>query len=225
MKKKLKKSNQQLVIVGLVCYLEKAVVLQCLSYKTQLKVICLQEISEINSKPSARYALALFSLCQEDKTNNEIEKHVVTLLEILKSDNGLNSFLRNPTFSSSDQENVFGTVSRKIKLPQHLHNTVCLMIRKGRGYDLLNFIEDFLKLCSSSKNELTVHVRTAKKVSDVKLKTLKKSIEKITKRVVRLESENDPNIIAGIELKVGSFLFNSSINSKLESMKNILKRG
>ena len=42
---------------------------------------------------------------------------------------------------------------------------------------------------------------------------------------MRLEAENDPNIIAGLELKVGSFLFNSSINSKLDSMKNILKRG
>ena len=185
----------------------------------------MQEISEINSKPSARYALALFSLYQEGKTDNEIEKHVLNLLEILKSDNGLNSFLRNPTFSSIDQENVFKTVSKKIKLPQLLHNTICLMIRKGRGYDLVNFSEDFLKLCSASKNELIVRIRTAKKVSDLKIEEIKKSIEKITKRVVRLEAENDPSIIAGLELKVGSFLFNSSINSKLESMKNILKRG
>ena len=185
----------------------------------------MQEISEINSKPSARYAQALFSLSQEEKTINEVEKYVLNLLEILNSDNGLNSFLRNPTFSSSDQENVFKNVSKKLNLPEHLHNTICLMIRKGRGYDLVNFSEDFLKLCAASKNELTVHIRTAKKVSDVKMGALKKSIEKITKRVVRLESENDPNIIAGIELKVGSFLFNSSINSKLESMKNILKRG
>ena len=188
-------------------------------------MICLQEISEINSKPSARYALALFSLCQEDKTDNEIEEHVLNLLEILKSGNGLNAFLRNPTFSSSDQENVFKSVSRKMKLPQHLHNTVCLMIRKGRGYDLVNFSEDFLKLCSASKNELIVSIRTAKKLSDARIDEVKKSIENVTKRVVRLEAENDPNIIAGLELKVGSFLFNSSINSKLESMKNILKRG
>ena len=185
----------------------------------------MQEISEINAKPSARYAVALFSLCKESKTNIGIEKHVLNLVEILKSDNGLNSFLRNPTFSSSDQENVFKTVSKKLKLPQHLHNTICLMIRKGRGYDLVNFCEDFLRLSSASKNELIVSIRTAKKVSDLKIEQIKKSIEEITKRVVRLEAENDPNIIAGLELKVGSFLFNSSINSKLESMKNILKRG
>ena len=185
----------------------------------------MQEVSEINSKPSARYALALFSLGAEDMANNELEKHVLNLLEILKSNNGLNDFLRNPTFSSSDQENVFNAVSKKLKLHKHLHNTICLMIKKGRGYDLVNFCEDFLSLCSMSKNELIVQIRTAKKVSSKNVEEIKKSIEKITKRVVRLETENDPDIIAGIELKVGSFLFNSSINSKLESIKNILKRG
>ena len=188
-------------------------------------MICLQEINEINSKPSARYALALFSVCQEDKNSNEVEKHVLNLLEILKSDNGLNAFLRNPTFSSKDQENVFENISAKINLPQQLHNTISLMIRKGRGYDLVNFSEDFLKICSIHKNELTVHIKTAKKMSSGKTEEIKKFIEKITKRSVRLEAENDASIIAGIELKVGSFLFNSSINSKLESMKNILKRG
>ena len=185
----------------------------------------LQELREINSKPSARYAIALFSLCQESKITTEVEKHVVNLHEILKSDNGLNDFLRNPTFNASDQENVFKTISKKIKSPQHLHNTICLMIRKGRGYDLVNFSEDFLKLCSASKNELIVRIKTAKKVNNVKIEEIKKSIEKITKRVVRLETENNPNVIAGLELKVGSFLFNSSIDSKLNSMKNILKRG
>ena len=185
----------------------------------------MQEISEINSKPSARYALALFSLCQESKTVYEVEKHVSDLLKILKSNNGLNLFLRNPTFSSNDQENVFKVVSKKLKLPEHLKNTICLMIRKGRGYDLVNFTMDFLKLCSVSKNELIVRIRTAKKVSDTQIEEIKNSVQKITKREVRLEAEDDPNIIAGLELKVGSFLFNSSINSKLDSMKNILKRG
>ena len=53
----------------------------------------MQEITEINAKPSARYAQALFSLCQTSKTITEMEEHVVNLLEMLKSDNGLNAFL------------------------------------------------------------------------------------------------------------------------------------
>ena len=76
-----------------------------------------------------------------------------------------------------------------------------------------------------SKNELIARIRTAKKVSDNKIEEIKNAIEKTTKRVVRLEAENDPRIIAGLELKVGSFLFNSSVNSQLDNLKNILKRG
>ena len=62
-------------------------------------------------------------------------------------------------------------------------------------------------------------------MSSEETEEIKKSIEKITNRTVKLNAEDDPSIIAGLELKVGSFLFNSSINSKLESMKNILKKG
>ena len=88
---------------------------------------------------------------------------------------------------------------------------------------LLN-TKSFKFLPSTNKNQ---HKKIEKIYLNFNLKEASKvkSIEKITKRVVRLEPEIDPNIIAGIELKVGSFLFNSSINSKLESMKNILKRG
>ena len=67
----------------MLCYLRFRSFLGLIAYHIHFKVICLQEISEINSKPSARYALALFSLCREGKTNNEVEKHVLNLLEVL----------------------------------------------------------------------------------------------------------------------------------------------
>ena len=146
----------------------------------------MQEINEINSKPSARYALALFSLCEEEKNISEIEKHVVKLLEILKSDNGLNTFLRNPTFSSIDQENVFGNISSKIKLPQKLHNAICLMIRKGRGYDLVNFGEDFMKLCLVNKNRNRDSILRETNICLCKLTKLQTCSIKIIKCIANL---------------------------------------
>ena len=77
-------------------------------------MICLQEISEINSKPSARYALALFSLCQESKTDNEIEKYVLNLLEILKSDNG-----------KIEVNAIYGSKGGKKLNPAYTNNSFC----------------------------------------------------------------------------------------------------
>ena len=98
----------------------------------------------------------------------------------------------------------------------------------GKSFHLQNESQDNTHLSKLTNDESFIviePIHTGQFLNNPKFEEIKKSIEKITKRVVRLESENDPNIIAGIELKVGSFLFNSSINSKLESMKNILKRG
>mgnify|MGYP001299548201 CR=1 FL=1 len=72
----------------MLCYLEVAVVFTITSNYNQPKVIYLQEVSEINSKPSARYALALFSLCTEGKTNNEMEKYDRLVLVIATWDFG-----------------------------------------------------------------------------------------------------------------------------------------
>tara|TARA_X000001036_G_scaffold269404_1_gene250116 strand:- start:160 stop:720 length:561 start_codon:yes stop_codon:yes gene_type:complete len=185
----------------------------------------LQELNEISSKPSARYALALFELSKENKKLSEIEKEVDVFKGILTDENELNYFFRNPIYVTSDYEKVFLKVCEKLKFSNEFKNTVLLMINKGRSYDLINFTKDFLKLCSINKNELTVDIRTAKKVSKQNMEDIIKVVQQVTKKSIKMNTEVDPSIIAGMEMKIGSVLLDSSINSKLRNLKNSLKRG
>ena len=89
----------------------------------------------------------------------------------------------------------------------------------------MNLTKDFLKLCSINKNELTVDIRTAKQVSRQDLDDLVKIVQQVTKKSIKINTEVDPSIIAGMEMKIGSVLLDSSINSKLRNLKNTLKRG
>ena len=185
----------------------------------------MQELNEISSKPSARYALALFELSKENKILSEVEKEVDILKGTLTAENELNYFFRNPIYVSDDYERVFLKVCEKLEISSHVKNTVLLMINKGRSYDLVNFTEDFLKLCSINKNELIVDIRTAKKVSTQDLDDIISVVKKVTRKSVKINKEVDPSIIAGMEMKIGSVLLDSSINSKLRNLKNTLKRG
>ena len=99
------------------------------------------------------------------------------------------------------------------------------MIKKGRSYELVNFTKDFLKLCSINKNELTVDIRTAKKLSRQDLGDMIQFVKQATKKSIKINTAVDPSIIAGMEMKIGSVLLDSSINSKLRNLKNTLKRG
>ena len=185
----------------------------------------MQELNEISSKPSARYALALFELSKENKKLSETEKEVDVFKGVLTDENELNSFFRNPIYVTGDYEKVFLKICEKLKFSDELKNTVRLMINKGRSYDLVNFTKDFLKLCSINKNELTLDIRTAKKVSKQNMEDIIKVVQQVTKKSIKINTEVDPSIIAGMEMKIGSVLLDSSINSKLRNLKNTLKRG
>jgi F-type H+-transporting ATPase subunit delta len=185
----------------------------------------LQQINEINSRPAARYALALFELSLENKMLSEIEKEVYTFKNVLVGDNELNRFLRNPIYSADQQSRVFLRVCDKLNLSNDFKHTVLLMIKKGRSYDLVNFTTDFLTFCSLKKNELIVRIKSAKKINEENLNKISKAIGKVTKKSIMLNTEVDPSLIAGLEMKVGSILVNSSISSKLNNLRNTLKRG
>ena len=185
----------------------------------------MQELNEISSKPSARYALALFELSKENKKLSETEKEVDVFKGVLTDENELNYFFRNPIYVTGDYEKVFLKICKKLKFSDDLKNTVLLMIKKGRSYELVNFTKDFLKLCSINKNELTVDIRTAKKLSRQDLGDMIQFVKQATKKSIKINTAVDPSIIAGMEMKIGSVLLDSSINSKLRNLKNTLKRG
>ncbi len=185
----------------------------------------MQELNEISSKPSARYALALFEISVEIKNLSEVEKEVGILKDILTDENELNSFFRSPIYTNEDHEKVFLKICEKLKFSDEVQNTVLLMINKGRSFDLVDFTKDFLKLCSINKNELTVDIRTAKQLGKQDLVDMIKVVEQVTKKSIKINTEVDSSIIAGMEIKIGSVLLDSSINSKLRNLKNTLKRG
>ena len=119
---------------------------------------------------------------------------------LLIDENELNYFFRNPIYVTADQEKVFLKVCEKLKFSNEFKNTILLMINKGRSYDLVNLTKDFLKLCSINKNELTVDIRTAKKVSREDLDDLVEIVQQVTKKSIKINTEVDPSIIAGMVL-------------------------
>ena len=54
-------------------------------------------IKTFSNETSERYALALFELANEKSELEDIEKNILFLLEICKSNSEFKSFLKNPT--------------------------------------------------------------------------------------------------------------------------------
>ena len=92
----------------------------------------------------------------------------------------------------------------------------------------MNFIEDiidqFLNKLSIERGEIKAELTTALPISNEINNTLVKEVKKLTKsEKIELKTNVDKSLIGGLVLQVGSTMIDSSIKTKLNSLKMTMK--
>ena len=73
------------------------------------------------------------------------------------------------------------------------------------------------------KGEAAAEVTVAEPLSDKNLDALKVALKSVTGKDVALNVKVDPSIIGGLVVKLGSRMVDSSLRTKLNSIKNAMK--
>lgn len=84
-------------------------------------------------------------------------------------------------------------------------------------------IKSFRKLVARHKGEVTAEVTVAEKLADTHLDALKAALKSVTGKDVNLNVRIDPAIIGGLVVKLGSRMVDSSLRTKLNSIKYAMK--
>jgi len=72
---------------------------------------------------------------------------------------------------------------------------------------------------------ITAKITSARELADGEKSGLQASIEKMTGRKVKLEFDIDENIIGGVVTRVGSTVYDGSVRTQLENLKQQLVNG
>ena len=87
-----------------------------------------------------------------------------------------------------------------------------------------SMIRGYRALVARHKGEVTAHVTVAEKLSDTHLDTLKSTLKTVTSgKDIDLDVKIDPAVIGGLIVKVGSRMVDSSLRTKLNSIKLAMK--
>src|SRR5262249_57575307 len=73
------------------------------------------------------------------------------------------------------------------------------------------------------RGEATADVTVAEELSEKNLDALKVALKSVTGKAVTLNVNVDPSIIGGLVLKLGSRMVDSSLRTKLNSIKHAMK--
>ncbi|XP_071562818.1 ATP synthase subunit O, mitochondrial isoform X1 [Temnothorax nylanderi] len=171
-----------------------------------------------------RYATALFSAASKQKSLNEVEKDLVSLQGLLKTNATLVDFINNPTIRRRAKVDIFKAIGSKGVNPA-TGNLLTLLAENGRLPKLNVVINLYKMLMAANRGEVVCEVITANPLdADLKAK-LESTLKRLVKKgqTILLTAKVDPSIIGGMIVSVDDKYVDMSVASKIKMYTDLIE--
>ena len=187
-----------------------------------------KDISVANSEMmisgvTSRYASALFDLAKAEKKIPAVEKDLGRFDTLLKGSDSLKRLVVSPVFSADDQSNAIDAILTKAKITGLVGNFIRVVARNRRLFAMQDMLPAFRKLAAEHRGEVTADVTVAQKLTGAQEKELKAALKSVVGKDVAINATVDPSILGGMIVKVGSRQIDTSLKTRLSSLKLALK--
>ena len=174
--------------------------------------------SSLTGSLSDRYAYALYDLATE---KNNIEKVIEDLEQLLGYFNNNTSFallLNSPLISSEDKLKFLNHLLKK----NNSHKLVINLIRvlkKNKRFSLLShIIKKFKSINAEKRGDITTEIISAKELSKIQKDKIQTQLRTILGKKLSLNYNVDKSIMAGLIIKFGSTMIDSSLINKINKL-------
>lgn len=170
-----------------------------------------------------RYATALFELAEDEKALNELENDVGRFATLHDSSDDLQAFIRSPVYRAEEQVRAIEAVLKQAGIGGQTANFFKVVAANRRLFATPEIIAAFRRLIAKRRGEVTAEVTSAEPLSDTHVAALKEALKASLGKDVTLDTRVDPSLIGGLIVKVGSRMIDSSLKTKLSSLKLAMK--
>jgi F-type H+-transporting ATPase subunit delta len=178
----------------------------------------------IVSGMAGRYATALFELALEEKAVDAVKADLETFERLVAGSPDLLRLVRSPVFGAEEQAKALIAVLDKAGLKGLAANFLKVVASNRRLFAAREMVRAFRALAAKHKGEVTAQVTVAEQLNDKNIDALKSALKSVTGgKDIDMDIKVDPAIIGGLIVKVGSRMVDSSLRTKLNSIKIAMK--
>lgn len=172
---------------------------------------------------AGRYATALYELAAEQKSVADVEAALAAIGALIDESDDLQRLIESPVFSADDQQAAIGAVMDKAGVSGLVGNFVRVVAGNRRLFALPGMIRSFKLIAARERGEQSAQVVSAKKLTAGQEKALAQSLKEAIGKDVSIDASVDPSLIGGLVVRVGSRQIDTSVRTKLNSLKIALK--
>lgn len=167
----------------------------------------------------SRYANALLQLATERGIAKEVYDNMLELRILTFENVDFRNFLTNPTIRPSQKaivlKNLFKDMFHQLTL-----DFIMLIIKKARGWNMMNIATAYVRKYRIEHHFKTVTVYTEKVLADEQKQSLTTALGKqMPDETIELRCHTWPNLIGGIAFRYDDYLYDLSIKKQLEMFR------
>lgn len=170
-----------------------------------------------------RYATALYDLADETKSLDAVAEDLRRLRGMIAGSDDLRRFLRSPLIGRQAQTKAMQAVLDAAKAGDLVRRFIGVVGSHRRLFALAGMIEAFLRELAKRRGELTVHVSSAKALTEAQSAALTEALKKTVGQKINIEAKVEPDLIGGLVVRVGSRMVDTSIRTQLQKLRRALR--
>jgi F-type H+-transporting ATPase subunit delta len=173
---------------------------------------------------AGRYAQALFALSEERGTTDKTVADLAAFAELAASSADMQRFIKSPVFSAEEQVRALGAILDKAGITGIAANFLKLVAAKQRLFAISDMIRDFTLLNDARKGVSQANVTVAEALKPEHALALRSALIDISGGGdIKMDFKIDPSIIGGMIVQLGSRMVDSSLKTKLNSIRARMK--
>ncbi len=164
-----------------------------------------------------RYATALADVVGANAT--QTQEDINGWAALMKDNAGLKEVFANPTVPAEQKRKLLSTLIDRTKVGNTTANFLQVLLTNGRLTEIAEISEKFTQVLEERAGVVTAKVTTARPVTAETQEALRARLTEMTGNQVRLQFANDEDLIGGLVTRIGSTIYDGSVRSQLQQVK------
>jgi F-type H+-transporting ATPase subunit delta len=167
-----------------------------------------------------RYGTALADVAIERREEREVQNELDQWAAMIESNPQLKEVFANPTIVYDHKKKLLEDLIARTGVRDTTSSFLRVLLRNQRLSQLRDIAERYGQVLDERGGIVAAHVTSARPIPEDLRNSLHDTLAAATGRKVRLSFTTDESIIGGLVARIGSTIFDGSVQSQLDRLAN-----
>lgn len=170
-----------------------------------------------------RYAKALFDVALEEKADLAAIGHdLQAVVEVMKASPELAQAANRGSVTDAARQSLMKAVAEAMSLAQPVAKMLVLLATSRKLNLVPELAASYQERLLAHQNVVRAEVKSAAALSPERTRALEESLSAITGKKVELSVSVDPELLGGVVATIGSTIYDGSVRTQLQRMRQEL---